>query len=365
MEYSYNFTEEEYDFYVKESIEKNKKYTNFKLINRMKKIQKIALVILIICIYLLTFILMIIEDFSLIISAIFATVMAALTYFFIKKIRSKFSRYVSNNGYKSIYELNLKEKGRKRIVLDGPFLKYYSGNEICEINCNLINNIDKNEKFLIITYLDSNIYLPLRVINSYNEEQEFVNKINSYKESNCEAIRDSFDGISTEKILLDDSDINEVINYLMHKKEFKSKMLKIFLPIIFIEIIEFILIYALLYILNLKTISIILILTILFIIMNFILLPKFIKKLFRKMLYKEEKDENGYRIYINEYGIYNFKEKLLMGSVWNENLVLDKNNDNYFLIDDITIIAYIPAKAFNNIEDKELFINKLKSYLKK
>lgn len=365
MEYSYNFTEDEYDFYVKEVLAKNNKYTNNKLINKVEKTKKGALVIILICIYLMVFISMIVGDFNLISSAIFASIITILTYFFITKARSKFLKYASNNVYKFIYELNLKEKGKKKVVLDGPFLKYYSGNEITEVNCKLINNIYKNENFLIISFIDSNIYIPLRVIGSYNEEEDFVNKINWYKDNNNESIKDNFDGISTKEILIDDSDINEIIKYSLHNKEVISKFLKILLPIFIIEIVEFILIYLLLHILKLKAISIILILIILFVITNFILLPKFIKKILKKILNKDDKVRNGYRIYINNSGIYSLKKQLLIGSVWNKNLILDKHNDNYFLIAGVTMIAYIPVKAFDNMEERELFINRLKDYLKK
>lgn len=366
MEYSYSFTEEEYSYYIKQELEKNKKYINYKFLNRVEKTQKVALVVLMIFIYLMTLIIMVMERVDLIISAIISAIVTILAYFLIKKIKSKFTNYSSDHSYKSVYEFNSKERGRKRVVLEGPFLRYYLENEITVINCNLIDKIDRNEKFLIISYLDSSILLiPLRVLNSYNEEEEFISKINSYKDNDCNSIYESFDGISSEKILIDDSDIKKIINYTIYNKKFISKIFKILLPIIFIEILETVLIYLLLYMLELKTINIILILIILLIITNFIILPKFIKKIFRKIFNSEKRDNSGYRIYINESGIYNLKDKLLTGSIWKEGLILDKYHENYFLVDDFRVIAYIPEKAFTNREDMEVFISKLKDYLNK
>lgn len=365
MEYSYSFTEEEYSYYIKQELEKNKKYINYKFLNRVEKTQKVALVVLMICIYLMTLIIMVMERVDLIISAIISALVTILAYFLIKKIKSKFTNYSSDHSYKSVYEFNSKERGRKRVVLEGPFLRYYLENEITVINCNLIDKIDKNEMFLIISHLDLSILIPLRVLNSYNEEEKFISKINSYKDNDCNSIYESFDGISSEKIYIDDSDIKTIINYTIYNKKFRSKIFKILLPIMFIEILEIVLMYLLLYMLELKTINIILILIILLIITNFIILPKFIKKIFRKIFNSEKRDNSGYRIYINESGIYNLKDKLLTGSTWKEGLILDKYHENYFLVDNFRVIAYIPTKAFKNMKDMEVFINKLKNYLKK
>ena len=247
MEYSYSFTEEEYSYYIKQELEKNKKYINYKFLNRVEKTQKVALVVLMICIYLMTLIIMVMERVDLIISAIISALVTILAYFLIKKIKSKFTNYSSDHSYKSVYEFNSKERGRKRVVLEGPFLRYYLENEITVINCNLIDKIDKNEMFLIISHLDSSILIPLRVLNAYNEEEKFISKINSYKDNDCNSIYESFDGISSEKIYIDDSDIKTIINYTIYNKKFRSKIFKILLPIMFIEILEIVLMYLLLY----------------------------------------------------------------------------------------------------------------------
>uniref|UniRef100_UPI00293DFBB7 hypothetical protein n=1 Tax=Clostridium TaxID=1485 RepID=UPI00293DFBB7 len=158
-------------------------------------------------------------------------------------------------------------------------------------------------------------------------------------------------------------DIKEIINYSLFHKGVKSKLLRILFPIIFIEIVGFFSFYLLLHVLNFKIISILLILVVLLIIVNFFIIPKAIKNLFRKIITSNEKDSNGYRIYINESGIYNLKDNILIGSNWNENLALTKYNNSYFVTNDISIIAYIPEKAFHNRENKDLFINKLNRFL--
>ncbi|MGG7212525.1 hypothetical protein ACQPUY_02775 [Clostridium nigeriense] len=66
MEYSYNFTEDEYSFYIKQEMKKNKKYINYKLVNKVEKTQNVALVILMICICLMTLIIMVIWKFLLV-----------------------------------------------------------------------------------------------------------------------------------------------------------------------------------------------------------------------------------------------------------------------------------------------------------
>lgn len=66
MEYSYNFTEDEYSFYIKQEMKKNKKYINYKLVNKVEKSQNVALVILMICICLMTLIIMVIWKFLLV-----------------------------------------------------------------------------------------------------------------------------------------------------------------------------------------------------------------------------------------------------------------------------------------------------------
>ena len=368
MKYLYSFTEDEYVFFIKEPIKGHKKFINYKLLNKIRKFLKIVLIILMICLYLIPAITMVGRIDFLIIWGILYTLICLIMYFISKilnkTLKGKFSKYSYDNGFKVIYKLYLHEKDRKELVLDDYILNYYTQNEIIMINCNLIKSITKNEKFLVISYLNDNIYIPRRVLNSLNEEDEFIDKINSHKDNTHDRIYTNINGISTEKILIDDKDIKEIINYSLFQKGVKSKLLKILLPIIFIEIVEVFLINLLLHVLNFKIISIILILAILLIIVNFIIIPKVIKNLFRKILTSDKNDSNGYRICINESGIYNLKENILTGSNWNENLSLAKYNDSYFVTNGIRVIAYIPTKSFQNIDDKELFINKINQYLK-
>uniref|UniRef100_UPI00293DE534 hypothetical protein n=1 Tax=Clostridium TaxID=1485 RepID=UPI00293DE534 len=130
MKYLYNFTEDEYVFYLKDLMKNDKNSINQKSIKKVKKFLKAIIIISMIFLYLIPATKMVGRIDFLIIWVILYTLICLLMYFISKilnkTLKGKFTKYSYDNGFNVIYKLHLSEKESKKLVLDNYILSYYT-----------------------------------------------------------------------------------------------------------------------------------------------------------------------------------------------------------------------------------------------